>query len=160
MSEDTTLPPTSVGFPFTQDYLVAVFDERAPAERARDALCATGFADDEVALLPPEQVNTGPSQRAARRDSTQRAAASTRQTQDEESVDAEDVADDVADDVAGEAATRHWIMRVHAAEQRQRDQAEALLKRHGAHDMTFYTATGRVRSRGRPRAGRGRRHRA
>jgi hypothetical protein len=130
MSEDTTLPPPSPGFPFTEDYLVAVFDERALAERARDALCATGFADDEVALLPPELLDTDLSQRDARRDAIQRAAASVRGTQDEESVDAEVV--------AGEAATRLWIMRVHAAEPRQRDQAEALLKRHGAHDMIFY----------------------
>ncbi len=130
MSQDTNLPPTSVGFPFTHDYLVAVFDERAPAERAREALCATGFAEDEVALLPPEHVQADLVERDAQRTPLQQAAASVRGTLEEETVDAEDVAD--------QAAVGHWIMRVHAPDRRQRDQAEALLKRHGAHDLMFY----------------------
>ena len=130
MSQANDLPPTSVGFPFTHDYVTAVFDERALAERARDALCATGFADDEVAVLPPEQVQAGLSERDERRSPLQQAAASVRETLEEETVEAKDVAD--------EATVGHWLMRVHAPDQRQRDQAEALLKRHGAHDLIFY----------------------
>jgi hypothetical protein len=130
MSEANDLPPTSVGFPFTHDYVVAAFDERALAERAREALCATGFADDEVVLLPPEQVQAGLSERDAGRTPLQRAAASMRETLEEETVDAKGVAD--------EATVGHWLMLVHAPEKRQRDQAEALLKRHGARDLIYY----------------------
>ncbi|HEY7982836.1 MAG TPA: hypothetical protein VID73_01630 [Ktedonobacterales bacterium] len=130
MSEDIHLPPTSVGFPFTHDVLVAVFDERAPAERALDALRGSGFADEAAVLLPPERVSGELHERDARRTPLQRAAASVRESLEEESADAEDV--------AAEADAGHWIMRVHAPEWRQRDQAEAILKRHGAHDMTFY----------------------
>ena len=130
MSGATDLPPTSVGFPFTHDYLVAVFDERALAERARDSLHATGFADDEVALLPPDKVQGDLHERDAQRTPLQRAAAGVRKTLDEEAESAENMAQ--------QAAAGHWIMRVHAPDKRQRGQAEALLKRHGAQDMTYF----------------------
>jgi hypothetical protein len=126
MSEDIHLPPTSVEFPFSHDYLMALFDERAPAERALDALRSTGFADDAVALVPPDRVNSDLSERDPRRAPSQQSASGALHTE----ADAEDLAD--------EAAVGHWIMRVYAPERRQRDQAEALLKRHGAHDLTFY----------------------
>lgn len=130
MSQGTDLPPTSAGYPFAHDYLVAVFDERAPAERAQEALRDTGFADGAVALLPPERVRGEVLERDAQRTPVQQAAAAVRETLEEETVDAENVAD--------HAAVGHWIIQVHAPEQRQRDQAEALLKRYGAHDMMFY----------------------
>lgn len=130
MSEDAQIPPTSIGLPFTQDTLVAVFDERAPAERACEALLATGFAEDAVSLLAPQEVNADLDERDRRRTPLQKAVASARDTLEEEGADAQDV--------AGEAAAGHWILRAHVPEQRQRDQAAALLKRYGAHDMTFY----------------------
>lgn len=115
---------------YPHNYLIAVIDDRAEAERAAQALSSAGWPENDIRLFPGKIVATQLEQLEERRSLPEKLAADVRHYVSDEGVMAEDYEED--------ARLGHHILAVYTPDDDQVEQARALLAAHHAHSIEHF----------------------